>query len=334
MSASQIRLALVGCAGDTDAYRDAAMRLRRGCFTVVVETDADLGRSVAEAVGASVVANSLEAALRNQSAEFDAVVVRMPLPKREAAVRRAAEAGKHVLVEAPIAASVPVMQAAIDACTQAEVCLAIGDTLRFLPSSQTIMSRLSDGKLGVPGLLRVHRWRSLAVRPGLSESVFGDVDLALWLFGAKPTDVFALGRGSTESSEGSGAMPDYLQIHFGFPSGGMAILDFSMALPSGQDYDSLSLIGSSGAAYADDHHNTHLLYRGGNPSALVSHPGHLHVVREHQAFVDAIIDRTPPLVGGKECRTAQQVTDAIGRSLESGQVLHAQGEGYEPVQGN
>jgi predicted dehydrogenase len=336
MSTSEIRLALVGCPGSADAYRDIAMRLQGGCITVVVETDVALGRSVAEAVGASVVVDSLETALREQDTALDAVVIRMPLPQRQAAARLAAEARKHVFVEAPIAASVSATEAIIDACTRAGVCLAIGGTLRFLPSSQTIMGRLSDGKLGVPGLLRVHRWQGAdsRFRRPLADVLFADIDMALWLFGAKPTDVYALSRKGAQHAGSAEATPEYVQVHFGFPSGGMAILDFSTALPAGEGYESLSLIGSSGAAYADDHHNTHLLYRGGNPAALISGQGHLHVVREHQAFVDAIIEKTPPRVTGEECLAAHQVMDAVLRSLDSGQVLHEQEDGYEPAPGN
>ena len=53
MSASAIRLALVGCSGKIDAYRDAAARLDGGCMTVVVD--------------------SLETALDEHAAAFDAV---------------------------------------------------------------------------------------------------------------------------------------------------------------------------------------------------------------------------------------------------------------------
>ena len=48
-----------------------------------------------------------------------------------------------------------------------------------------------------------------------------------------------------------------------FPEGGMALIDCSRALqPSCDPYFSLTVIGSTGAAYADDHHNTNLLYKG------------------------------------------------------------------------
>ena len=146
-------------------------------------------------------------------------------------------------------------------------------------------------------------------------------DLALWLLGTKPTEIYALGRLGNA----------YLQVHFGFPGGGMAILDFSSALPAGRGYASVSLIGSRGAAYSDDHHNTHLRYGGGNPAALISNPDRGHVAVELQAFVNTIANKTPPPHGTVDCLAVHQVVDTVKRSLDSGQVLRVQGDGYEPA---
>ena len=44
----------------------------------------------------------------------------------------------------------------------------------------------------------------------------------------------------------------------------MALIDCAQTLPQGDGYFSLSLIGSTGAAYADSHHNRQLLYGGGS----------------------------------------------------------------------
>ena len=143
--------------------------------------------------------------------------------------------------------------------------------------------------------------------------------MALWLFNARPTEVYALARGG-----GTGTTPDYMQVHFGFPSGAMALLDFSATHPEGKGYNSLSLIGSSGAAYADDHNNTHLLFNGGNPEALISDQGKGHLALEIQGFVDAIIGQTDSPVGGKDCLAVHQVLDAIERSLREKRVIHEQ----------
>ena len=45
------------------------------------------------------------------------------------------------------------------------------------------------------------------------------------------------------------------------------MLDFTSALPEGDGYHSLNLIGSRGAAYADDHRDRNLLFDGGSPAA-------------------------------------------------------------------
>ena len=306
MSDPPIRLALVGFPDDIAVWRDVAMRLRGGCFTVVVD--------------------SLEAALNERAAEFDAAVICTPLAQRQAAVQLAAEAQKHILLDSPVSESLQVAEATVDACNQAGVCFAVGRTLRFTPSNLMIRERLSNGSLGDPGLLRVHRWRGMndSAHPGLVERIFPDVDLAICLFGARPTDVYALGRGG----DGAAATRDYIQVHFGFPSGGMAIFDFSAALPTGQGYESLSLIGSTGAAYSDDHNNSHLLFRGGDPEALISDQGSGHFVLELQAFVDAVDKQQQPPVNGDEYLALHQVIDAVARSLQYGRVLHEEGGSY------
>src|SRR5206468_777892 len=96
------------------------------------------------------------------------------------------------------------------------------------------------------------------------------LDLAKWIFGGAPTEIFVLGRiGQNDTLRGA----DYVQVHLGFPRGGMALVCVARSLPAGDAYDSLSLIGSTGAAYADDHYQSHLLYRGSAPAALKTGEG-------------------------------------------------------------
>ena len=186
---SSIRLAVIGCPGNTALWCDMAMRLQDACFTVVVDNDAPLGKSMAEAIGASVVVDSLEAALNRHSEEFDAVIVSTSLSRRPELARLAGGAQKHMMVDAPVAGSLAEAEAMIDAAEQRGVCFAVRETLRFTPSVRVIKDRLASGKLGHPGLLRVHRWRSIhqEKRPHLAHTLFADVDLALWLFNARPT---------------------------------------------------------------------------------------------------------------------------------------------------
>ena len=324
MTDSPVRLALVGPPDDVVGWRDAAQRLRGGLFTVAVDMNL---AAVAEVVGVETAVDSLEAALGTHGNDFDAVVICSPHHNNQAVARLAADGGKHLLVEAPVAQTLAEAEAIVTACHSAGVCFSVGQTLRFDPGNQMIMDRISSGKLGEPGLWRVHRWREKrgAAEPTLLERIYGDVDLAVCVFGSQPTEVYAV------SCPSAGLAADYLQLHFGFPAGGMAVLDFSGTLPPGPGYDSASLIGSRGAAYADDHHNTHLLYRGGDPSALISSQGRGHILDELQAFVDVIGGQRQPPVGGDDCIGVHQVIEAVVRSLESGQVVRREGDRYEPV---
>lgn len=291
MSDTSIRLGLVGQPGETDSWANLAPRI--------------------QACKVSTVADSVEAALADDP-DVDALVVHSPCD-----AILAADAGKHVLASAPVGESLEEAGSVVDACSRAGVNLSLCQTLRYLPANQIVSERLTSGKLGEPGLLRVHRWNAGPGNP-LARVLFGDIDLAIHFFGAGPSSIYAIRRGEEA----------YVQVHLGFPAGGMAVLDFSSGLPEGRGYDSLSLIGSRGAAYADDHHNTHLLFAGGNPTALVSDAGSGHRM-ELQVFVDAIRSGAPGT--GDGCQAVHQVIESVDQSIKSGQVLHEKKGHYEPA---
>ena len=129
---------------------------------------------------------------------------------------------------------------------------------RFSPDALAIRESLDAKELGQPGLLRMHLWTSPSELQDRTAKI-GAVDLALWLFGKDPESIHGVSSGEDPVS--------CSLIHLGFPQGGMAVLDFTNSLPAGEGYRSLSLIGSRGAAYADDHRNRNLFFDGGSPKA-------------------------------------------------------------------
>ena len=151
-----------------------------------------------------------------------------------------------------------------------EACEIVVNPDRFLPSRQLIRQQLDAGKLGEVGLVRVHRWEpqdsaSGDETHGLPTSLVRDLDVVLWLIGQSPDAVYAVEQADSKSD---GSRGRFLQVHLGFPSGAMALLDFADRLPPGEGYQSLSVIGSAGTAYADDHQNMQLVFRGGRPQAV------------------------------------------------------------------
>ena len=128
---------------------------------------------------------------------------------------------------------------------------------RFSPEVIALRESLDSGNLGKLGLLRMHLWNQKK-SDGVQEMVHA-IDLALWFFGVEPKYIH--GTTSAENEVKCSL------VHLGFECGGMALLDFTNSLPTGDNYESLCLIGSKGAAYADDHRNRNLFFSGGTPTA-------------------------------------------------------------------
>ncbi|HEX5417230.1 MAG TPA: Gfo/Idh/MocA family oxidoreductase [Chloroflexota bacterium] len=315
------RIALIDGAEVAAAYLAVAARLPRVAFTAVIDRDPATARRVAGRLGVATSAESFGSLLERDPHGFDAVLIHGSDAARVATIERAAKAGKHVLAAAPLAESVAAAERVINICRASGVTLMVGHAQRFVPSHQAVKAALDSGKLGEPGLLRVHRWAALADEPdatavAMREAVDG-IDLAHWIFAALPNRVYAVGH------------PGYAQIHLGFPNGGMAILDYATNLPEGDGYTSLSLIGSTGAAYADDHHNRHLLFGGGIPRAINGGEGSAHLISQLAEFVSAIEERREPAISGDAGKAAIQVAEATVASLESRRALRLSGGSYE-----
>ncbi len=313
-----IRLALVGCS-NVPLYERLARRLPAADIVAAVDPDSS-------------------GALREADlASCDAVIIQSSAALRTYLTAQAAEARKHVLVAPSFASTIDDADRVIESCREAGICFMVGQRKRFLPGVATIKQSLADGKLGALGLLRVHRWEPQAsagaaledvsfepVLEDLVELAIEEVDLARWLFGSSPTIIHATG---CELGEGR-----YLQVHFGFSAGGMALIDYAPILPGARGYFSLSAIGSSGAAYADDHHNAHLLFRDGDPTALISDQESESLRGQIEEFIRAISAGRAPAITGADGRALLEISTAIQRSISCGSSVARQGGSYEPTE--
>ena len=336
-----LRLALIGCGRNAAAYVTAAGDLRNAEFSAVADPDAGRADSVARALGAEHHAATLAELLEASAESFDAAIINTPNDSHAQLTESAAAAGKHVLAEKPLATSYAAALGAVDACSRAGVRLMVAHSLRYTPALRTVKLSLDDGELGRPGLLRIHRWMPLfpgdrtnwkldpSRNGGLSiHEAVHEIDLALWMFDALPERIYARAR---NARAGGMLMPDYLQIHLGFDAGGMSLIDLALTLPHGDRYFSLTLVGSLGTAYADDHHNMQLVFGGGNAVALKTEPHPLAVAEQVQEFVDAVDAEREPAIPGRAATAALLVAEAVHTSVETGRALVHKDDGYEPV---
>ncbi len=274
--------------------------------------------------GGSINCSLNAADLHPPPGTYDALLLVTPKLQQVGLIERALADGKHVLLVSPTELPPAELESFATSAKQAGVQFAVVNPDRYLPSRQLVRQQLDAGKLGRPGLIRMYRWEPTPASSSntLPSPLLLDLDLAIWLMGPSPNSVFATETPRATDGTESGRT---IQVHLGFPDGPMALLSYSSALPPGDDYRSLSVMGSAGAAYADDHQNMQLIYRGQHPQALRAEEGIRPLVNLTQDFVDALQtqrDLSPSLVEWHRVRTIGQ---AVEQSLISRQTISMEG---------
>ncbi|GAG09159.1 unnamed protein product, partial [marine sediment metagenome] len=106
--------------------------------------------------------------------DLDAVSVCTPNYMHKAPTVAALRAGKHVMVEKPMAMNAREAQAMVDAAKEAKRKLVIGFQYRFSPEAQAVKRYVDDGQIGRPLFARVQTLRRRGIP---SWGVFGRKDL-------------------------------------------------------------------------------------------------------------------------------------------------------------
>jgi predicted dehydrogenase len=144
---------------------------------------------------------SLDGALADP--EIDAVDLCLPTDLHESATISALRAGKHVLVEKPMALSVEACHRMIAAADRARKILMVAQVLRFFPAYRALERAVDQRELGA---IRAAVFRRRCAQPGWSDWItdksrsgggafdllIHDVDMALRLFGP-PSAISATG---------------------------------------------------------------------------------------------------------------------------------------------
>ncbi|MEM6430244.1 MAG: Gfo/Idh/MocA family oxidoreductase, partial [Deinococcota bacterium] len=182
-------------------------------------------------------------------AACDVVDVCTPTDQHADIVVQAAQTGKDVICEKPMARTLQDAQRMLDACEQAGVRLFIAHVVRFFSQYEGAKAALDAGMLGSPGVIRLSRggsfpgrWYGDYMRSGgvVLDLSIHDLDMARWCFG-EVTQVFA--RGLT--FEGIPAC-DHVITNLQFENGALGHVSGSWAYPPGKFVTALEVAGSDG----------------------------------------------------------------------------------------
>jgi predicted dehydrogenase len=156
-----IRVALVGCGKVAGIHAAALASLPEAEFVAACDISAERAGAFASKW---CVRPFTDLATMLREAAPEAVIIGTPHPLHAEAAVRAAEAGAHVLVEKPLAASVADCDAMLAAARKAGVTLGVISQRRFYEPVRRMRHAIDAGKIGAPalGVFIQYSWRDAA----------------------------------------------------------------------------------------------------------------------------------------------------------------------------
>jgi predicted dehydrogenase len=158
---NKVRTALVGCGKVGHIHATALRGIHEAELVAVCDAQADRADTFAARYGGRPFT---DAATMLHAARPEAVLIATPHPLHAAAAVAAADAGAHVLVEKPLAASLADCDAMIAAARRAEVQLGVISQRRFYEPVLRMKAAIDAGKIGRPalGVFIMYSWREPA----------------------------------------------------------------------------------------------------------------------------------------------------------------------------
>ncbi|NOX56879.1 MAG: Gfo/Idh/MocA family oxidoreductase [Planctomycetes bacterium] len=166
----------------------------------------------------------------------------------------ALRAGKHVLLEKPMAETVAECDQILQAVTEASGMFMVGHICRFDPRVVLAKRAIDEGRIGQ--IISMHARRNLSKVIGdmvldkisalLGDGIH-DADLMLWFSGAKPISVYA-----QEVHPGKRKHPDVGWAMFRLENGAVGVVESVWHLPETTPYQidaRMEVIGTEGALY-------------------------------------------------------------------------------------
>ncbi len=276
--------------------------------------------------------SSYEDALRDP--QVQAVVLCTPHSRHAEEVVQAAEAGKHVFCEKPLALTRAGAQRAVESCRRNGVKLAVGHEKRFEPPLRELMRLVKSGELGTPLQVEANfkQDKFLSLKPGnwrfsekeapagpLTATGIHILDLSIGVFGPAARAFATLKTLGSEMPNG-----DTLGMLLEFESGGSALLGAVLATP----FDGRFAVYCS-KGWAEVRDVTHpeapqgwtltVKTRGEHKTVREFAPANA-VLANLEAFADDVAGVAPYPVPQSEMLANIAALEAVVRSVRSGRV--------------
>lgn len=339
----KVKWGIIGAGGIADRRTMPGMELAKNAeIYAVMEIDMDAAKALKKKYKAKEAYSNEADLLADPNVE--AVYIASPVVHHKRQAMAAADMGKHILLEKPIALTVEEGQEVIDYCKEKGVMLATGFMMRFHAYHQAMKKLVDEGKLGqivscraqltcwypdIPG-----NWRQAKATSGggaLMDMGVHCLDLIQYITGYKAKR--AAGMASTLTFdyevEDSGAMLVELE------NGALCQIESHFNIPDAAARGRLEVYGTKGSMLAE---GTISQVEGGKLDVMISddsleydaqqdrndvEPMKVEVefgnmyTKEIESFSDSVLNNTPIEVPAEDAVQVQDVIQSAYRTSET-----------------
>lgn len=316
-----IRVCLVGAGRVSKVHANSLVHhIPNARLVAIVDTDAEALKATANQFGVDGRFSTLEEAL--EQIEFEAVVITTPTFTHADLSITSAGAGKHILLEKPMALNLEECDAIIAASKENEVFLQLAFMRHFDPEFVAAARRIEAGEIGNPMMIK-----SLTHGPGLppawardwktsngnlAEVNSHDWDCVRWLMGSNYERVYAEVsnlKGETRGVDTDNFYDNAL-VNIRFENGSLGCI--SGVCPCDYGYDArVEIIGEKGIMQIGELRGQAIVVCTNRDQGLITPiyrtwPQRFEwgYIREMEHFIGCIETGSQPIVGSEEGRWA------------------------------
>jgi predicted dehydrogenase len=253
---TSFRVGLIGAGWVSRTYLAALERVPEGRAVAVCSRTRASARRLADEFGLELATDRVDELI----GAVDVVCVNSPNFLHAEHAIAAASAGRHVIVEKPLAVSLEQVEAIAAAAARTGVGLAYAEELPFVPKFARMRELLASGALGAPRYVAQREAHAGPYSPWffarheagggvLMDLACHGVECVRWLLG-KPAVATVTARLGRLAHGERGVLEDHAVLHLEFANGVAGLVEASWALEGGMQ-SALEVWGARGFAQAD-----------------------------------------------------------------------------------
>ena len=325
-----VGFALVGLGNIAERFANSLREAGGAHLAAVRSRDADTAAAFAARHGAERHYADFEQLLADDG--VDAIYLSTPNALHAEQTLAALAAGKHVLVEKPMALNVADAQAMVAAAAERELVLGVGFHLRFHPVHAEMRRMIAAGDIGEPTFAQAVFGSVANIRPGawqLDPALAGHgslaglgvhlMDLLPWLLGRRIGEVAAISDGPSDERPVESLTSALLQ----FEGGAHGVLTSSRRLANARNdvavYGSERLLEGVGTITVDPAGVLRETAGGDTHTREVPLADHYRL--EIESFARAVADGEPFGAPGADGVRSVAVTSAIAQAAATGTAV-------------